>query len=179
MFSPRFFFLFFISFELWSQKTYILSRKNLHSERRRGTPPRVNLYRKSYVGLISANPSLHFCISLIPTSEGGSRTFGKAPARGFMQKADVCSTVHTVYCAHCISFVPKLEKQGIRTLLNPCVRRIGTTQDDVNPSLPRTLSPFQKVYNFKDYSEFLGGKWSLEIELRTTAIRHTTRSKNS
>lgn len=125
------------------------------------------------MGLISANPS-HFSNSNI---RGRSRTVGKVPARGFMPIADVYSTVHTVYCAHCISYVHKLEKQGIRALLNPCVRRIGTTQNYVKA--PHTLSLFQKVFNFKRYSEFLGGKWSLEIELPTTAIRHTTRSKNS
>lgn len=97
-----------------------------------------------------------------------------------MQIADVCSTVHTVYCAHCISFVHKLEKQGIRALLNPCVRRIGTTQNYVNPPLPpHTLSPhFKKSVTLKDIQNFSVGSeaWKLNYERQRFVTQHAVKT---
>lgn len=58
-------------------------KKHSHSELHLGkTPPSVNLYQKSYVGLISTNPSLHFYNSVIPNIRGKPYSWEEAPARG-------------------------------------------------------------------------------------------------
>lgn len=78
-------------FNLWSYEVrkntstaYILWReKTLAFRAALGkTPPSVNLYQKSYVGLISTNPSLHFYNSVIPNIRGKPYSWEEAPARG-------------------------------------------------------------------------------------------------
>lgn len=150
-------------FNLWSYEVrnhtssaYILCRekkKHSHSEQHLGkTPPSVNLYQKSYVGLISTNPSVHFYVSVSPNIRGKSYSWEEAPARGlFMQ-------MKPVYSARSPPCSPHFQTGETRNLPPP------HEEDGRRSELHQTPAFRNKVYKFEKRRRISGreakpGKW--------------------
>lgn len=129
-------------------------KKHSHSEQHLGkTPPSVNLYQKSYVGLISTNPSLHFYNSVIPNIRGKPYSWEEAPARGALCADKACIQCTQSAVLATFPLLRKLEKQGICHLFT---KRTGAARNYITP--PRSG---RKSTSLKRDAEFLGGKRSL------------------
>lgn len=166
-------------FNLWSYEVrehtssaYILWRekKHSHSEQHLGkTPPSVNLYQKSYVGLISTNPSLHFYISVIPNIRGKPYSWEEVPARGLFMQIKPVYSARSPPCSPHFHCCANWRNKEFATSPRRGRAPLGITSN------PRVQKESLQVW--KETQNFLTGSEAWKLNYSAMAVRYTACNK--
>lgn len=147
-------------------------KKHWHSVQHLGkTPPSVNLYQKSYVGLISTNPSLHFYISVIPNIRGKPYSWEEAPARGLFMQIKPAYSARSPPCSPHFHCCANWRNKEFATSPRRGRAPLGITS---NPPVQK-----ESLQVWKEMQNFLAGSEAWKLNYSAMAVRYTPCNKKN